>query len=196
MSTTSRKRRQGRPAADSLVLDTRSIVRSPGAMTQVQRAAVLPSDIGVELMRIPEGSQVDLDLDLTFVDEGVLVTGTVSGRAAVECARCLGEFTADVAVTLTEMYAVEGTAAADGAEQDEVRLLDGDLLDLEPALVDAFGLEFPMSPICTDYGHSDCVNPDTPAPDGVSGSTEGRIDPRWAGLAEKFGATATDEGAE
>ncbi|MFN3601302.1 MAG: YceD family protein [Dietzia sp.] len=196
MSTTSRKRRQGRPAADSLVLDTRSIARSPGAMTQVQRAAVLPSDTGVELMRIPEGSDVDLDLALTFVDEGVLVTGTVAGRAAVECARCLGEFTADVEVTLTEMFATEGTAAADGAEQDEVRLLDGDLLDLEPALVDAFGLEFPMSPSCTDYGHSDCVNPDTPAPDGVSGSTEGRIDPRWAGLAEKFGAPATDEGAE
>ncbi|MEH6381271.1 MAG: YceD family protein [Dietzia cercidiphylli] len=195
MSTTSRKRRQGRPAADSLVLDTRSIARTPGAMTQVQRAAVLPSDIGVELMRIPQGAEVDLDLALTFVDEGVLVTGPVSGRAEVECARCLGEFTTEVAVDLMEMFAAEGTATADGAEQDEVRLLDGDLLDLEPALVDAFGLEFPMSPTCTDYGHSDCVNPDTPAPDGVSGSTEGRIDPRWAGLAGKFADPGTDEGA-
>lgn len=195
MSTTSRKRRQGRPAADSLVLDTRSITRSPGAMTQVQRAAVLPSDIGVELIRIPQGAEVDLDLALTFVEEGVLVTGTVAGRATVECARCLGEFTSEVSVDLTEMYAVEGTAAADGAEQDEVRLLDGDLLDLEPALVDAFGLEFPMSPTCTDYGLSDCVNPDTPAPDGVSGSTEGRIDPRWAGLADKFADPGIDEGA-
>lgn len=165
-------------------------------MTQVQRAAVLPSDIGVELIRIPEGAEVDLDLDLTFVEEGVLVTGTVAGRAAVECARCLGEFTSEVSVDLTEMYAAEGTAAADGAEQDEVRLLDGDLLDLEPALVDAFGLEFPMSPTCTDYDYSDCVNPDTPAPDGVSGSTEGRVDPRWAGLAEKFGAASSDEGVE
>nr|WP_241726903.1 YceD family protein [Dietzia sp. SLG310A2-38A2] len=164
-------------------------------MTQVQRAAVLPSDIGVELIRIPGEAEVDLDLALTFVEEGVLVTGTVTGRAEVECARCLGEFISEVSVDLTEMYAAEGTAAADGADQDEVRLLDGDLLDLEPALVDAFGLEFPMSPTCTDYGHSDCVNPDTPAPDGVSGSTEGRIDPRWAGLAEKFADPGTDEGA-
>ena len=57
MSTTSRPLRQGRPAADSLVLDTRSIARTPGAMTQVRRAAVLPSDIGVEMIRIPEGSE-------------------------------------------------------------------------------------------------------------------------------------------
>jgi uncharacterized protein len=199
VSTTSRKPRHGRPAADSLVLDTRTIARTPGAMAQVRRPAVLPSDIGVELIRIPEGSEVDLDLTLTFVEEGVLVTGPVSAQARVECARCLGEFTTGVAVELTEMYAAHGTSAADGAEEDEVRLLDGDLLDLEPALVDAFGLEFPMSPTCTDYGHSGCVNPDTPAPDGISGSTEGRIDPRWAGLAEKFGTTGTTgpgEGAE
>ena len=193
MSTTSRTPRHGRPAADSLVLDTRVVARTPGAMSSTQRPAVLPADIGVELIRIPEGSQVDLDLTLTFVDEGVLVTGTVSGSADIECGRCLAEFSADVSVDLTEMYAAEGTAAADGAEKDEVRLLDGDLLDLEPALVDAFGLEFPMSPTCGDYGHSECLNPDTPAPDGVSGSSEGRIDPRWAGLAEKFG-TETGRG--
>lgn len=193
MSTTSRTPRHGRPAADSLVLDTRVLSHTPGAMVPVQRAAVLPSDIGVELIRIRSGSQVDLDLMLTFVDEGVLATGTVTGTAEVECARCLGEFAAEVGVGLTEMYAAPGTAAAEAAEQDDVRLLDGDLLDLEPALVDAFGLEFPIAPTCTDYGHDECVNPDTPAPDGVSGDTGGRIDPRWAGLAEKFGTPGADD---
>ncbi len=196
MSTTSRTPRHGRPAADSLVLDTRVLGRAPGSMVPVQRAAVLPSAIGVEFIRIPEGSEVDLDLMLTYVDEGVLVTGSVTGRAEVECARCLGEFSARVGVDLTDMFAAEGTAAAEAAEQDEVRLLDGDLLDLEPALVDAFGLEFPMSPTCTDYGHDECINPDTPAPHGVSGDAEGRIDPRWAGLAEKFGSTGAGDAGE
>lgn len=187
MSTTSPTTRPARPGDDSLVLDTRSLARTPGAMTDVCREAVLPSDIGVELIRLPEGSSVDLDLTLTYVDEGILVTGPVSGRARVECARCLGEFSTGVEVSLTEMYAAAGTAAAAGAEKDEVRLLDGDRLDLEPALIDAFGLEFPMSPTCTDYGRDACVNPDTPAPDGVSGEESDRIDPRWAGLVEKFG---------
>lgn len=154
----------------------------------------MPTAIGVEMIEIPEGSELALDLDLTFVDEGILVTGSVSGIARVECARCLGEFDTRVGVELTEMYALPGKAAAEGVEKDEVRLVDGDMLDLEPALVDAFGLEFPLSPTCTDYGHEQCINPDTPGPDGVSGETEGRIDPRWAGLAEKFGATGTDEG--
>ena len=160
-------------------------------MTPVQQAVSVPTAIGVEMIEIPEGAELDLDLFLTFVDEGVLVTGSVSGSARVECARCLGEFETRVGVELTEMYALVGKAAAEGAEEDEVRLLDGDMLDLEPALVDAFGLEFPLSPTCTDYGHDACINPDTPAPDG---ETEGRIDPRWAGLAEKFGAIGTDEG--
>ena len=160
---------------------------------QVQRAAVVPSSIGVELIRIPEGAEVELDLVLTFVDEGVLVSGAVTGPARVECARCLGESTTQVGVDLTEMYAAPGTAAAEAAEQDEVRLMDDDLIDLEPALIDAFGLEFPMSPTCTDYGNVECVDPDTPAPDGISGEQEGRIDPRWAGLSEKFGVSPTGE---
>lgn len=163
-------------------------------MTPVRQTAAVPTAIGVEMIEIPEGAELDLDLFLTFVDEGILVTGTVTGQAQVECARCLGEFRTEVAVELTEMYALAGKAAAEGAEEDEVRLLDDDMLDLEPALIDAFGLEFPLSPTCTDYGHAECVNPDTPAPDGVSGETEGRIDPRWAGLAEKFGTTGNDEG--
>lgn len=151
--------------------------------------------MGVEFIRLPKSSEVQLDLLLTFVDEGVLVTGDVGGRAQVECARCLGEFETEVGISLTEMYATQGTSAAAGADEDEVRLLDGDLLDLEPALVDSFGLEFPMSPSCTEFGRSH-VNPDTPEPDGVSGDTEGRIDPRWAGLAEKFGGMGTEGGTE
>lgn len=189
MSTTSRTPKHGRPADDSLVLDTRNLARTPGAVTQVRRTAMLPSTIGVEFIQLPERTGVQLDLALTCVDEGVLVSGPVTGRARVECARCLGEFQTDVEVTLAEMYAEGGTATADGADEDEVRLLDDDLIDLEPALVDAFGLEFPMSPTCTDYGLPECVNQDTPEPDGVSGEEQDRIDPRWAGLAEKFGMT-------
>lgn len=165
-------------------------------MTPVQQAVAVPTTIGVEMIGIPEGSELELDLLLTFVDEGILVTGSVTGTARVECARCLGEFTTQARVELTEMYALEGKAAAEGAETDEVRLMDGDMLDLEPALIDAFGLEFPLSPTCTDYGYTECVNPDTPRPDGVSGESEGRIDPRWAGLVEKFGATGDEEARE
>lgn len=194
--STSRSSRAGRPADDSLVLDTRTLGRTPGAVELIRREAVLPDAIGVELIRLPARSQVELDLSLTFVEEGVLVTGVVTGTAQVECARCLGELTTETSVSLTEMYAYRGTAAAEAAEQDDVRLLDRDLLDLEPALVDAFGLEFPLAPTCLDYGRAECVDPDTPPPDGVSGSDEGRIDPRWAGLAEKFGGAPAEEGTE
>ena len=92
-----------------------------------------------------------------------------------------------MSIDLTEMYAYPGTAAADAADIDEVRLAEDDVVDLLPALVDGFGLEFPLNPTCENYGESGCVNAATPPPDGVSGEALPRIDPRFAELAERFG---------
>ena len=169
-----------------LTVDTRSLGRTPGATMELERTIELPERIGVELMWLPERSPLDLDLTFTCVEEGVLVTGPASGTATIECARCLGTQSVPTAIELTELYAYRGTPTAEGVEQDEVRLLDGDVVDLLPAIIDAFGLEFPLAPTCEMAGISGCVNTETPPPDGVSGEQDGRIDPRWAALAEKF----------
>ena len=49
-------------------------------------------------------------------------------------------------VRFQELYAL---AEASGEDADGY-LLDGDLLDLEPALRDALVLELPLSPLCAD----------------------------------------------
>ena len=189
VSTTSespRHRRPG-PADHVLAVDTRSLGRTPGATMEFRRTIEVPERIGVELMWLPEASPLDLDLTFTCVEEGVLVTGPASGVATIECARCLGTQSVPVGVELTELYAYRGTPTAEAVDQDEVRLLDGDVVDLLPALIDAFGLEFPLAPTCEMAGVSGCVDTETPPPDGISGEQDGRIDPRWAALAEKFG---------
>ena len=72
-----------------LVLDTRDLPRRPGAMRVIQRTVHAPSDLGLDLIRVPEGADLTLDLRLESVTEGVLLSGTVSGPVEGECGRCL-----------------------------------------------------------------------------------------------------------
>lgn len=117
-----------------------------------QREVPAPAELGSGLVRVPEGAQLQLDVQLEEVSEGVLVTAEVSAPLAGECARCLDEFTSSTRVRFQELF-VPGPArmtssdAAD-ATDDDGYLLDGDMLDLEPALRDAVVLDLPLSPLC------------------------------------------------
>ena len=87
-----------------LVLDTHELGRRPGSTRTVQRTVAAPEDLGTDVIGIPTGTDIELDLRLEAVMEGVLVTGSVRGRAIGECVRCLGEVVEDVDVSLTELY--------------------------------------------------------------------------------------------
>jgi len=78
----------------------------------------------------------------------------------------------------------EWYADSDGPE-DEERYLDGDLLDLEPAVRDAVVLALPMSPLCRDDCPGLCVECGVPLADAGPGHRhEDLPDPRWAGLGQ------------
>jgi uncharacterized protein len=68
-------------------------------------------------------------------------------------------------------------------QDDDTRYLDGDLLDLEPALRDAVVLALPMSPLCRDDCPGLCVECGVPLADAGPGHRhEAAPDPRWAAL--------------
>ena len=152
-----------------------------------------PADLGTVVIGIPEGSDLELDLRLEAVMEGVLVTGSVRGQAVGECVRCLDQVTEAVDVTLAELFVYPeraAVAAQDGDEDDEdLRELDGDFLDLEPALRDAVVPMLPFQPVC---------RPDCPGLCPVCGArladepghSHETLDPRWAALG---GLTGTDD---
>lgn len=170
------------------MFDTHQLARSAGSLAEWRAHVPLAADIGVEMVRIPAGSPVDLDLQVSRVEDGVYVSGTVSAHARAECVRCLAPMDQDVAVELAELYAEPGTPSAEAAEEDEVRLLDDARLDLEQALVDAFGLEFELAPTHESVTGTPCpADTEVPAPDGDAETWQKPVDPRWAGLAEKFG---------
>ena len=88
-----------------LVLDTHELGRRPGSMRRVQVTVAAPEHLGTEVIGIPAGSDLSLDLRLEAVMEGVLVSGSIRGRAVGECVRCLEEVVEDIDVPIQELYA-------------------------------------------------------------------------------------------
>lgn len=124
-----------------LVFDIRTLGSASARLEQ--RVVPAPGELGAGLVHVPTGAEVRLEVQLEDVSDGVLVTATAVAPLAGECARCLDEFTSSIEVGFQELY----FAHADETGEDGY-VLDGDLLDLEPALRDAVVLELPLSPLC------------------------------------------------
>ncbi|MGZ6828718.1 MAG: YceD family protein [Nocardioidaceae bacterium] len=164
------------------MLDTRELGRRPGSQRHVTRTAPAPADLGIEVLSVPEGSPVELDLRLEAVMEGVLVTGTVQADLAGECARCLVDLRDEIVVDVQELFVYEENDTADDDQDDDVSRLAGDLLDLEPLLRDAVVLALPFQPLCQDDCPGLCVECGARLADDPDHQHDAPIDPRWAGL--------------
>ncbi len=172
-------------ARDPYVVDTRQLGRQPGSMRTVNRIVTVPDALETVMASVPKGQEIELDLRLEAVMEGVLVTGTVNGHLTAECSRCLDPISEELEAGFQEMYryaaddddvSVRSDEDADGDDEDYY--LEGDLLDLEPVIRDAVVLALPLSPLCgpdcpglcaecgvkladagPDHGHGDGVDP-------------------------------------
>jgi uncharacterized protein len=166
-----------------LVLDTRELGRRPGSQREVSRTVPAPADLGIEVLGVPEGSPVELDLRLEAVMEGVLVTGTARAVLEGECARCLEPIHDDVEVRFQELC-VYPDQHVDPDEEFEVSKLRDDLVDLEPLLRDAVVLALPFQPLCQDDCPGLCVECGARLADDPDHGHDEPVDPRWAVLTE------------
>ncbi len=167
-------------------------------MSEVHRTVVAPERIGLDMIAIPAGSEVDLDLRLEAVTEGVLVTGTVSGETEGQCSRCLEPVDGTVTVFLTELFAYPDSETEQTTDADDVHRLVDDRLDLEQSIIDAVALELPMSPLCSEDCEGLCPECGVRLAVAEPGHAHEQIDPRWAALRDKFGAPgdASPQGRE
>jgi uncharacterized protein len=163
------------------VLDTRELGRRPGSQRQVELTVPAPADLGIEVLRVPEGSPVEIDLRLEAVMEGVLVTGTATAVLDGECARCLESISDKTEVTFQELFVYDDRDYST-EEDDGVSKLEGDLVDLEPLLRDAVVLALPFQPLCMDDCPGLCVECGARLADDPDHAHNEPIDPRWAGL--------------
>ncbi len=171
-----------------LVLDTRELGRRPGSMRTLQFPAPAPGDLGVELIAVPAGSDVDLDLRLESVMEGVLVSGTATVALAGECGRCLEPVQDTLAVRLQELYAYPESTTQATAGDEETAVMEGDLLDLEPALRDAVVLSLPLTPLCRPDCAGLCADCGERLDDLPEDHQHDATDIRWAALQDLLSA--------
>ena len=167
-----------------LVLDTRELGRRPGAMRHVRRTLDAPTGWELELVRVPAGSPVELDLRLESVMDGVLVSGTVTVTVAAECGRCLEPVTDRLDVDVQELFAYEPAG-----DDDEQPLLAGDFIDLAPLARDAVVLGLPLNPVCDDDCAGLCATCGVRLADVDPDHAHEELDPRLAVLAQLTGAT-------
>jgi uncharacterized protein len=170
-----------------LVLDTRELGRRPGSQRELELSVPAPAQLGIEVLAVPEGSPVELDLRLEAVMEGVLLTGTATAALEGECVRCLQHIEDEIHVTLQELYVYpdQHDKAAEHDDRDlddETSRLEDDLLDLEPLLRDAVVLALPFQPLCMDDCPGLCTECGARLADDPDHAHDAAIDPRWAGL--------------
>lgn len=185
------------------LIDTRDLIRRPGEMRESTVEIVTPYPIGIEVIGIPAGAELFIDLRLESVIEGVLATATIEVTAVGECARCLDPVSEDLDLYIQELYLYDdddrGTGgkkakkAAKHREEDEemeadeaLYKLDGELLDLEPPFLDAVVLALPFAPLCEPECLGLCVDCGLPWRNLPEGHAHEVIDPRWAELKNRL----------
>jgi uncharacterized protein len=139
--------------------------------------------MGLDVIAVPTGADLELDLRLESVVEGLLVSGQVRASAVGECVRCLDPVEVDVELDVQELFAYPDASAA---EDEDVRHLEDDLIDLTEVLRDAIVLALPFQPVCRDDCPGLCVECGARLADDP---THGHdvVDPRWAALQDLAG---------
>ncbi|TXJ07665.1 MAG: DUF177 domain-containing protein [Aeromicrobium sp.] len=151
--------------------------RRPGTEKSFTREVPAPADLGLDVLTVPEGSPIALEVRLECVMEGVLVTGSASATVEGECVRCLNEIEFPLDVRFQELY-VYGEP-----DEDELALED-EILDLDPVLRDAVVLELPQNPLCSQDCPGLCIECGARLADDPDHTHGPAIDPRWSALTE------------
>jgi uncharacterized protein len=157
----------------------------------------LTEAFGVELISVPPGEVIEVDLRLESVTEGVLATADVFATAMGECIRCLDPIAIDIDRSFQELYRYEvhhekGSKGSkkrrpsedviDDLDVDDELLMQGDYIDLETPLRDAIVLALPVNPLCSEDCLGLCQQCGEKWADLPEGHAHEQIDPRWAAL--------------
>ena len=177
--------------ASPWVFSTRELGRRAGAMRAYHREVPAPPEerrIGLDVIAVPAGAPVVLDVRLEAVTEGVYVSGTVSVPLDGECARCLDEVTDELTVELGELFAYPDSVTDETTDDDELPRVVGEHVDLEQTVRDAIVLALPLAPLCSEDCAGLCPDCGQRRADLEPGHRHEILDPRWAALQERSSA--------
>ncbi|MGY1552519.1 YceD family protein [Microbacterium sp. A588] len=152
-------------------------------MREHQFSFALKEQWGEGIVSFEAGTELDIEVRLESVHEGILVTGSVDAEYTGVCGRCLIDITEPVEVEFQELFAYPGEEETDFEVQD-------DHVDLETLVREAAVLALPFQPVC----QPDCPGLDPNTGEKLTGSagaeSDTPIDPRWSVLQQ-----ITDQGS-
>jgi len=152
-------------------------------MRRYHRTVEAPAGLGVpDVIEVPPGSAVELDLRVESVIEGVLITGTATAEVTGECSRCLDPLSDTITVHVTELYAYPDSATDASTDEDEVSRVVSDLVDTEPVVRDAVMLALPQVPLCAEDCPGLCPECGGKWAELGPDHRHETMDPRWAAL--------------
>lgn len=170
------------------MVNVAELVRRSG-MQKEARASLPASGLRIVDSAVPDGADVNVDVALESVADGILVAGHVDAPWQALCRRCLEPVRGMVDAEVRELY-----QQAERATSDDAFTFRGEQLDLEPMVREAILLELPLAPLCrpdcaglcavcganrnqTHCGHAETVRDERwAAPDELL--EPGRLDPR------------------
>ncbi|HEX4360099.1 MAG TPA: YceD family protein [Pseudonocardia sp.] len=164
------------------VINTRELGRRPGTMRTYQRTIPAPEGFGLEVIGIPVGAPINLELRLESASEGVFVSGTAHAEIVGECSRCLEPIADEITVRLGELFAYPDTATVATTDEDEVSRVVDDLIDTEQMVRDVVVLELPLVPLCQEDCRGLCPECGERWADLAPEHSHETIDARWAAL--------------
>ena len=116
----------------------------PGAHRD--ETVVGPIEIGMDLKRVDASHPVVAQVRLEALATEILVRGTASYTADLQCNRCLTGWTERGEVTFTQLFARE-------VDEDTQPVTREGQINLEPVLRDEVSLTLPLAPLCQE----DCL---------------------------------------
>ncbi len=126
----------------SFKVPVHGLMKRPGTMQELELDIELANPIGTEVVQLAKGDELEIDLRLESVYEGILATGDISASAKTECSRCLDPVKLDLEVDFQELFAYSSTS-------DDELVVDGEHIDLEQIVVDSVVLNLPFQPVCS-----------------------------------------------
>lgn len=179
-----------RPAASPYLFSARELVRRPGEQRESSTHFPAPAVLGTDVIGVPQGAELKLDVSFDSLSEGIWVHGTVSAEAVGECSRCLDEVRLEVSPAFQGLFLYPGADAADEEEDaEDVYEFDGESLDLEELVRDAVVTSLPFIPLCDPDCPGLCDQCGARLADNPDHAHD-VIDPRWSALE---GLTETKE---
>lgn len=149
--------------APDLMLSLREQPRTPGAHRTHTLEWVVPQEWKTEVLTLPAGTVVPVEVGITSVEEGVVVTVQTQVTLEGQCVRCLEPAFIPMDIDTGELYTEASSKSRDkkrrseaqaagieveGVEFDPEFIIDRDHVNVEPLLRDAILADAPLLPVC------------------------------------------------